>query len=275
MRAIVLSLVAIFLVGCAQSGYKQFYSPYVDAKTLPDVELLSEGQEPQVFNTDNFDRDILTLRAKMYIPIGHSSFNGGYEDTKNAAAQAKRIGATIVLVNSQYTNTLTTTSTLFLPDNKTTYHSGTASANTTYNNNYGGYLGNSNTNVTYNGTSTTYGTKAVPVTSHQRRYDQNAVYLVKSTKKPKFGVAFNDLSPDQRLVLERNTGVFISVVMEDSPAFYSNVLAGDVLIAVDGQRVINTKQAMQLMDSVNPEKSSSVLTVIRKGKEKAIHVQFQ
>ena len=274
MRILALSIITIILAGCAQSGYKQFYNPYIDAKTLPDVQLLSEGQEPQVYGTDNFDRDILTLRAKMYIPIGYSSFNGSYEDTKNAASQAKLIGATIVLVNSQYTNTLTTTSTLFLPDNKTTYHSGTASANTAYNNSYGGYVGSSNTNATYNGTSTTYGTKAVPVTSHQRRYDQNAVYLVKSTKKPKFGVSFNDLSPDQRAALERNTGVFINVVMEESPAFYSNVLAGDVLIAVDGQRVINTKQAMQLMGSVSPDKPSSELTVLRKGKEKAINVQF-
>jgi serine protease Do len=275
MKIIVLSLVILFLTGCAQSGYKKFYNPYVDAKTLPDIELLTQGQEPKVFGTDNFDRDILTLRAKLYIPIGYSSFNGSYEDTKNASAQAKRIGATIVLVNSKYTNTQTTTSTLFLPDNKTTYHSGNASANTTYNNSNGGYLGNSNANAAYSGTSTTYGTKAVPITSHQRRYDQNAVYLVKSTRKPKFGISFNDLNPAQRTDLERNTGVFIIVVIEDSPAFFANVIAGDVLIAVDGHQVINTKQAKRLMGSVSSASSSSELTIIRKGKERTIHVQFK
>lgn len=273
MRLSILLLVAVFLAGCAQSGYKQFYNPYVDAKTLPEIQLLVEGQEPQVFGTDNFVRDILILRSKKYIPVGYSSFNGGYEDTKNAAAQAKRIGATLVLVSSQYTNTQTTTSTLFLPDNKTTYHSGTASANTSYNSVYGGYL-SSNTNATYSGTSTTYGTKAVPITSHQRRYDQNAVYFVKSTQKYKFGVQFNDLTPDQRAHFERNTGVLINVVIEDSPAFYSNVLAGDVLIAVDGKPVKNTQHAMQLMGSISPEKTSSELTVIRNGTEKAIEVQF-
>jgi len=148
------------LTGCATSGYQQFYNSYVDVNTLPGPELIKEGQEPQVYGTDDFERDIRILRAKKYVVIGSSSFNGGYEDMKNAQAQAERIGATIVLINSQYTNTQTTTSTLFLPDNKTTYHSGSANAYSIYNNSYGGY-GSVNTNATYSGTSTTYGTKAI------------------------------------------------------------------------------------------------------------------
>lgn len=274
MRFSIVLLVATLLAGCATSGYKQFYKPYVDAKTLTEVKLLSEGKEPQVFGTDDFDRDILILRSKNYIPIGYSSFNGGYEDTKNAAAQAKQIGATLVLVNSKYTNTQTTTSTLFLPDNKTTYHSGTVSGNTSYNSAYSGYLGGSNTYGSFSGSSTKYRTKAVPIISHQSRYDQNAVYFVKSTKKYKFGVQFNDLTPEQRTQFERNTGVLINVVIEDSPAFTSNVLAGDVLIKVGGHLVKNTKHAMEIMANVAPDKKSSALTVIRNGTEKKIDVVF-
>ena len=264
----------IFITGCAQSGYKQFYKPYVDTKSLTDVALLEENQEPQVFGTDNFKRDIQILRSKGYIPVGYSSFNGGYEDTKNAAEQAKRVGATIVLVSSQYTNTQTTTSTLFLPDNKTTYHSGTVNSNTSYNSAYSGYLGNSNTSSSYGGTSTTYGTKAVPITSTQRRYDQNAFYLVKSTEKLKFGVFVNDLTPEKRVQLERNTGALIEIVIENNPAFNSNVLAGDVLIAVDGSLVKNARHALDLMSQVNPKASSSTFTVIRNGVEKNINIQF-
>ncbi|MBC8554729.1 MAG: PDZ domain-containing protein, partial [Candidatus Brocadiales bacterium] len=256
MRFTIILFLAIVLSGCVTSGYKQFYNPYVDAKTLPEVQLLAEGQEPQIFGTDNFDRDIRILQSKQYIPIGHSSFNSRYEDIKNAAAQAKRIGATIVLVSSQYTNTQTTTSTLFLPDNRTTYNSGTAYGNTTYNSAYGGYLGSSNTRATYSGTSTTYGTKAVPFTTHQRRYDQTAVYLVKSTQKLKFGVQYNDLTPEQRTQFERNTGVLINVVVENSPAFFANVLAGDVLIAVDGKAVQNAQHAGQLMGNIPPDEPS-------------------
>lgn len=274
MKYIKIILITVLLTGCARSGYKQFYTPYIDATILTDVELLAKGKDPQIFGTDNFEKDIQILRSKNYIPIGHSSFNGGYEDTKNAASQAKRIGATIVLINSQYTNTQTRTSTLFLPDNKTTYHSGTANSNTTYQNSYSGHLGNSSTNTGYSGTSITYGIKAVPHTTYKRRYDQNAVYFIKSTKKLRFGVYVNDLSLDQRIDLERNTGAFINVVIEDSPAFYSNVMMGDVLIAIDGTSVKNANHALELMRNVSNAATSSDFTVIRNGVEKKINIQF-
>lgn len=273
MKKICLFFLVLLIQGCAQSGYKTFYSPYVDVKTLTEVELLLEGEEPKVFGSDNFKRDTAILRSRNYIPIGYSSFNGGYEDTTNAKNQAKFVKATIVLVSSEYTNTQTTTSTLLLPDNKTTYHSGTANAQTTYNKN-GTYVGSSNTNGVYSGTSTTYGTKAIPITTNQRRYDQSAVYFVKSNKKYKFGLLFSDLTPEQRQILERNTGTQVEVVIEDSPAFYSNVLAGDFLIALDGQLIKNTEHCVQLMGNVANGASYSTLTVVRNGTKKDIKIEF-
>lgn len=274
MKFIHICIISLSLVGCAQSGYKTFYKPYVDTKTLTDVELLAEGQEPKVFGTDDFEKDTKILRSKQYFPIGFSSFNGGYEGEGSAIAQAKRVGATIVLVNSKFTNTQTTTSTLFLPDNKTTYHSGSAYGNTSYNSAYGGYLGSSATNANYSGTSTTYGTKAVPITNQQQRYDQTALFFIKNTKKLKFGVFLKELTPDQRTVLERNTGVLIDVVVENSPAFISNVLAGDILIKIDNNLVINGESASKLMSNVNPNAKSSTLTIIRNKKEKIINIIF-
>ncbi|MBK1852540.1 PDZ domain-containing protein [Marinobacter sp. 1-4A] len=273
MNRIICIFALVILSGCAASGYQQFYKPYVDVNTLPEPELIQEGQEPQVYGTDNFDRDIRILRAKKYVAIGYSSFNGGYEDTKNAQTQARRIGATIVLVNSQYTNTQTTTSTLFLPDTQTTYHSGSANAYSTYNINYGGY-GSVNTNATYSGTSTTYGTKAVPITTHQRRYDQTAIYLVKINPKMKFGVFLQDLTPEMRTRNERNTGAFVDLVFEDTAAFYSNVLPGDIIISIDGVPVKNTKHTQELMAQVPTTAKSSKLVVLRNGEEKTIEVKF-
>ncbi|WP_448250564.1 PDZ domain-containing protein [Thalassotalea agariperforans] len=260
MKKILLIAAATILSGCAQSGYKQFYNPYVDARTLPNVELIGPNEEPQIFGSNNIDQDIRTLRSKRYIVVGYSSFNGGYEDTKNAAAQAKRIGATVVLTNSEYTNTQSSTSALLLPNNQTTYHSGSVYGGGTY----GGY----------SGTSTTYGTTAVPFTTHQRRYDQVAVYLVKSTQKIRFGVSVNDLTPGMRTELERNTGALIDIVIEDTPAFYSNVMAGDILVSIDGQPVKNGQHAIELMAAVPESQPSSSFLVIRKGEEKSIKVTF-
>ena len=269
MNQIILLAIFTLLSGCTMSGYQKFYTPYVDISTLPEPEIIDEGQEPKVYGTDNFERDIRTLRAKKYIALGYSSFNGGYEDTKNAQAQAKRVGATIVLVNSKYTNTQTTTSALFLPDTKTTVHSGSANMYSTYNNGYGGY-----TNATYSGTSTTYGTKAVPITTHQRRYDQDAIYMVKINPKMKFGVYLQDLTPEMRSQYERNTGAFVDLVFEESAAFYANVLPGDVIISIDDISVKNSKHAGELMAKVPSSIAISKLGIIRKGKEKIIEVKF-
>ena len=86
MRAMLTLLAALTLAGCV-SGYQQFYKPYVDARNLEDAELLKPDEEPKVYGTNDFDRDIRLLRSRMYVPIGYSSFNGGNEDTKNAAAR--------------------------------------------------------------------------------------------------------------------------------------------------------------------------------------------
>ena len=259
MRALLIIAVAFLLTACA-SGYQQFYKPYVDPKNLADVELLQPGEEPKVYGTSNFDKDIKTLRSKMYIPIGYSSFNGKYEDESKVKAQAKRVGATVVLVNSQYTNTQTTTSPLFIPNSSTTYSSGSV---------YGGGIYGG-----YSGTSTTYGSTVVPITTQQRRYDQTAVFFVKSTKKPKFGVSIHNLNDVHRRDLERNTGAVIEIVVEKSPAFYANVLPGDVLIKINGVDVRDAAHAMKLMTQINTNDKTATFTVIRNNKEKQIEIDF-
>lgn len=274
MKIFYVAILAALLGGCTTSGYQKFYTPYANATSLPNPEFLKEGQVPQVLGSDNFQDDVKALRAKNYVPIGFSSFNGGYEDKENAVAQAKRIGATLVLIGSKYTDTQTTTSALILPDNKTTYHSGSAYGTASYSNNYGGY-GAANSNAYYSGTSTTYGTQVVPYTAQQKRYDQNAVYLVKISPKMRFGVVLSDLSPGLREKHQRNTGAVAEVVVEKTPAFYSNILVGDIIIAVDGVNVRDTQHAQELMANIPEAAKSSELTVIRQSEEKKITVLFQ
>jgi C-terminal processing protease CtpA/Prc len=251
--------VAIIIIGCA-SGYQQFYKPMVDSKTLSDVELLKPGEHPKIFGTDDFKRDTLILRSKMYIPIGSSSFNGRYEDETKVAEQAQRIGATLVLIKAKYTNTQTTTTPLFLPKTSTTYQSGSV------------YSGKASGG--YSGTSTTVETEVVPITTQERRYDQGAIFFVKSTKKPRFGVALNDLSNDQRVAIERNAGAVVVVVVEDTPAFFSNVLPGDILIKINDSDIVNAKHARELMSGFTPSADSAMFTVIRKGKEQTIKIKL-
>ena len=248
------------LSACATSGYQEFYTSYFDVSQLENVVLLNPGEEVQVYNTNNFDRDIVALESKQYITVGYSSFNGELEDVKYAKAQAKRIGATVVLVSSNYTNSLTSTSTLIIPTSKTTTSTGNVFGD-------GG-------GVAFNATSNTYSTTAVPITSTQHRYNQTAVYLVKSNYKYKIGLVYKDLPQKIRSELQRNTGVYVKAVIESSPAFYADILPHDVITDIDGHSVSGEKVFREVMLAIPGEQKESKLTIIRNGEKKTVIVRY-
>ena len=212
MKNFFILITALILSGCATSGYQQFYNESVDTTTLPNPILLKDGEDPEILGSNDLERDIQTLRAKRYAVIGSSSFNGSFEKENNVAEQARRVGATLVLIQSEYTNTQTTTSTLYMPSTNTAYTTGKATSSTNLNTNTGIY-GTANTNTNYNQTTTFQGSKAIPITRHQRRFDQTAVYLVKIDPKVRLGVFFLDLPSELRNSLERNTGAYIDLVL--------------------------------------------------------------
>lgn len=262
IRIEILTFLIILLSGC-YNAYQQFYKPYVSNSALTEVDFLKEGQEPQIFeiSIEDFEKQVRAFRAKDYIPIGYSAFNWTIQDKTLAIAQAKSIKATIVLVGSQYTNTQQNTAILPMSNSSTTNTSGNV---------YGvGISG------TYSGTSTTSGTSYVPMTFSQRRYDQVAVYLVKSTKKLRFGIYFMDIPADQRAIIGRNNGAIVELVVEGTPAFYSNILDGDLIDEIDGVKVKDAKHAMELMENVSPEAKTSTFKIIRKDEEKLFLLQLE
>lgn len=271
MKIISILLFTLLISSC--SGYSKFYKPYVDAKKLKDVELLKPNEVPKIQYTNDLGADRRKLVSKGYGAIGYASFNGKLESERAIIEQAKSVSATLILVTSEYTGTQTVTSNLYLPDNKTTYHSGTSYGNTSYSNPYG-YLGNSSTRLNYSGTSTTYGTKVVPITKQHRRYNQTAMFFVKSTKKLKFGVHLRELTDEQKVKLERNTGANVYTVVEDTPAFYANVLQDDILLKINNTDIKSPKHASNVMRDIPTKDVTATYTVLRKGKEKVITIKF-
>lgn len=255
MRLFVPTLLLISLTACA-SGHQQFYKSYEDANTLSEVITLAPGEIPKVVITNDLDRDVNMTRSKGYIVIGVSTFNGDLESEDSIIQQARNVGALLVLVNSEFTETRRSTTPLVVPNNQTTYSSGSV---------YGAYG-----SASYSGSNTTYGSTVVPITTHQQRYDQTAVYFVRSTRKLKFGLHSIDLPQDLRASLERNTGVLIDIVFEDTPAFSANILPGDVLVEIDGTAILNAKHASEVMRSASPSNGECVLKLIRNGQGRTV-----
>ncbi len=258
MIRVLMMVILVCMTGCA-NGYQKFYHSYIEPETLQDVKFLAEGEVPKVYGTDDPKRDAKIAKSKGYIALGYSAFNGPMASQQDLISQATSLRATMVLTRSKFAGTRTDTVPLFLPNNKTTYSSGTVT----------GAYGNAN----YSGSSTSYGTTVVPITTEQHRYEQSALYLVKSTKKPRYGIFYIDLTPELRSSLERNTGVLIDTIIEDSPAFFANILPGDVLIEMNGTIINNVTFANEFLRTYKGD--TAVFKIMRNGIEKVIEFKIQ
>lgn len=218
------SLFFVLLSACA-NPYSQFYTDQLGGRSVREVPMLipHEG-DPQLFSTSDQERDGRALLENGFVLIGYSNFNAGPIDSSQAIGQAKKVGAAVVMVQSQYTNTVTGTIPYTVQNpsqTATTYHSGSVYGS-------GGYAG-------YSGTSTTtvpggYTTHQIPYSVN--RFDYGATFWAKS-KPLVLGVHVNDLNDDLRKEIESNRGVVVNVVVKGSPAFNADIMRGDIITRIN------------------------------------------
>ena len=219
-------VVALLIPGCA-APFSKFYQGRtggVDITTSPNVVLSKE--EPKLFMGNNQEEDSIKMREDGYKLVGYSSFNGGPNvDVNDAIPQAQKVHAVVVIVYSQYTNTVSGTRRLSMPNTQT---SSTSFSGRTYGS--GG-----NTNFSGNAQTTTRGTTTTYIPYNVRRFDYLATYWIKLKKSAIiFGVSVQDLTTELRQELGSNKGLLIIAVIKGSPAFQADILRGDVLRRIGG-----------------------------------------
>lgn len=223
---------ASILTGCA-SGYSSFYTPSegatpeaissIRATTPPAMPLLERAA------SENPEAVVAAYAKRGYVVIGTSMFNSGHNESEAAALkQGKAVGADLVLVlNPQYTGTVTTSIPLTMPSSTTSYSSGTATA----------FGPGGTVNAYGNSTTTTYGSKTTYFPVSVNRSDYGAVYFIKRTFS--LGAFVRDLNDKEREELQTNHGVIVLTIVDDTPAFNADVLPGDIITAIDGVPVSN------------------------------------
>ena len=93
------------------------------------------------------------------------------------------------------------------------------------------------------------------------RYDYGAVYFVK--RHYIFGANWRELNDNERSQLQSNSGVYITTVVDGTPAFVNDILPGDIIVKIDGQPVYGAQAASNLLTK---KKGQSVnLAIIRNG----------
>jgi len=241
VRKIVGILLLATLAGCA-SGYSQFYQQAPDA-TPEAIAARRAGPAPEMPTLERSSPgDQATIESayarRGYIVIGAESFNsGGRESENEAVEQGSKVGADLVLVmNPQYTGTVTSSVPITTPTSQTSYTTATATA----------YGPGGTVNAYGNAATTTYGSKTTYIPISVRRQDYTAVYFVK--QKFTFGAFTRDLNDDERREIQSNKGAVILVVADETPAYTADFMQGDILVALDGQAISGQKGFVALLD---------------------------
>jgi hypothetical protein len=238
----------LILSGCAANGFEKYYSPRPNSEALKkDPRMEHPTGEPKVYTySDDPKSDNLRAVEAGYVLMGSSSFYGPPAIMTQAQllAAAKKLGAAMVLVHSQYKDTISGVVPYTVanpPQMSTVNTSGTVN---TYGS--GGYAtGN------YSGQSTVMtpgGTSTYNIPYSVSRNDVVATFWVHQNPSTyRLGVIPGPLPEAIRAKLQRNTGIIAVAILQGTPAFNANILRDDVILKIGGEEVIDPPGFMALM----------------------------
>ncbi len=254
-KLLFIGVVVLFIQGCA-APFSKFYCDRtggVNITTVPTV-VLSEGK-PKLFRGNKEEDDSLKMLEDGYALVGDSSFNAGNVNENGAISQAKKVHASVVIIYSEYTNTISGAMPLTLPDTQTSSTSL-----------YGSVYGSGGGSATYSGNAytTTYGTKTTYIPYSVRRSDYFATYWVK-LKTPVFGAHLQDLTTEIRQEIGSNKGMLISAVIKGSPAFHADILRGDILRRIGNIEIYSSESYEEALKQYQGQAVS--VMIYRKGEK--------
>lgn len=214
-------LIPIALIGTpvAANDWEKFYTSFGPTDTL-----LPSTVPPEVVpSTGDMEKDVEAMWRRGFVPIGQTSFNTGSSKTGDAVKLAKKLKARYLIVEVELASSQSSSVPLTLPTSNTSYSSGTASAYGS-----GGYASG-----TYSGTTTTSGTQTTYIPVTVNRFDKAAIYFMET---PKYGAGIypRDLTAQEIAQLETRRAIAVRFVRDGSPAYYADLLPGDIIIQVNG-----------------------------------------
>jgi hypothetical protein len=214
-------LASAMLSGC-QSGFSQYYEDY----SVPlSARLSPPTSDPRVVaGVGNAEQVISSMFVDGYVLIGKSLFNGPIEGRVAAIKKAREVGAEIIVLDVRYTNTNQGAVPITTQQAMTSTTRGNVSA----------YGGGRSVVGTYSGTTTTVAPQTSYIPYSVNIYDQQALFFARQGI-PCVGVLLGELSDEDRRSIGSNKAVRILAVRRNSPAYDSDIIAGDLILSIDGQ----------------------------------------
>src|SRR5690349_2664060 len=117
-------IVLTTIAGCT-NPYSDFYHQIAD-RTVAAAYLEPLDSSPQIINGSDPKQDEIRMISDGYVMLGYSSFNASEVNNQKSLDQAKKIGASVVLITQNYNGSISSAMPLTLPNTTTTFVNGTA-----------------------------------------------------------------------------------------------------------------------------------------------------
>lgn len=194
-------LVAIGFSGCAQNGFKQFYTPYSNIEKR----VITEEKEAEVngfYSFDNIEKDRQIMYENGWVPIGISHFNGGdtlgkIEDIAEVAKENKSVKVLAYSKNLGQQN-------------------------------YGSLSTNLGYGMTY----------SAPIVVNRMEYLAD---YYKKAKQYRCGCRDIPLTIEQKQLLGTNKGVAIKSLVKNQPGFNADILVGDIVLKINDIGILDSE----------------------------------
>ena len=200
LLAVLFLAFGFLFLGCTTThDLEEFYEDYQDTM-YGRLQFLEEEQEPQVSYTSDMKSKLYDMQANYYRPIGWAGWNG--------SASASIEERVMKLCKAKKA-----TVAIYSYEYTDTRH--------------GGYV-----------------IDGFYIPQNVKRYDYDVYLFAKYNENTKdelkeIGFSVKELDSKSRVDLQRNTGVVVNVVYNDSKAFYANLVKNDVIIEINGNPIRN------------------------------------
>lgn len=242
-----ISALLLLLLAACSNGFQQFYEPakinYGPAK------VPFSGEATVLSGSRNAEADVARMYSDGYGLVGVSSFNGPATDPALAKQQASAVGASHVIITSEYERTVSGAVPITTPTTQTSYSSGTVSA-------AGGY-------GSYSGSTTTYGTQTTYMPYSVARYEIRALFFG-PLERTGLGIFRREANDQEKQRAGTNKVHVVLATRRGSPAYNSDILPGDFLVSI-GEISVDDVPATQNYLSSNANREV-VITLIRDGR---------
>lgn len=252
-----IGLSLIFLLSsCMTTGFKDFYQPWDEEGLLPTEAYLQMTEESSVIKCSDLNSKFREIASNWYWCIGYSGFNGpdlsDHETRQELINLCKEIKAKVAIYSKRYTDT----------------KSGVYS---TPHNNYHHY-------TDINGFFRSYITTSYTTNSYSiDRYDFSSYFFVPIPEDYKImyapGFSVVDLSQADKDFYKQNTGCLIYIVYNSSPAYFSNLVYGDIITRINNKDIYSANDILELQ-KISKNGDIWNITILRNGMEKDITVKY-